>query len=289
MDTNSDSQKIEITDSDFFFLRNYIYEDCGLFINADKKNILLSFVPERMLELKLITVEEYLNCITQNNQALNEKKYLKDILIKDEAVFFSNHYQLDAIAEIIIPDILIKEACSDQKIIRILNISKLGGEEAYTIAIVLRNSFHKQYKEKVFEITACAVGDTVSDSLVEESYDEKSLAGMNMGQVKKYFLKTADERFKIKDEYRIAIDFKTINLMNPDNFNIFDNFDLIICRNILIFFEKNYRQQLVEKFHFLLKHDGLLLLGEAESLYGIEKHFKTIVFPGTLAYEKKQL
>ena len=109
---------------------------------------------------------------------------------------------------------------------------------------------------------------------------------MDTEQVEKYFLKTADERFKIKGVYRIAINFKSIDLMNTDNFNIFDNFDLIICRNILIFLEKNYRRQLVEKFHFLLKSDGFLLLGEAESLYGIEKHFKTIIFPGTLAYKK---
>ncbi len=110
---------------------------------------------------------------------------------------------------------------------------------------------------------------------------------MSAEAVKKYFLKTNDIEYRIKDEYTGIISLKNFDFLKSGNKESLNHYDLIFCRNIMFLYEKQHKNLVAKNLYSLLKPGGFLFLGEEESLHGIAPEFKLFLFPGSLAYKKE--
>ena len=277
----------EYKESLFFGLRNYLYEEHGIFINLDKKESVATKLQERMEQLNINAINEYLYLLDRDSGNKNERNKLLDILDFNEYYFNSNPDQIDAVINEIISDIFNNDLRQEDKKIKILIIEKNNLIQSYSIIFALNAAFHNKKPDWVFQIQACDLEENNMDKTPDISYDKKYLQNMDAEVVKKYFLKTNDIEYRIKDEYAGIISFKNFDLLSSCDKESLNLYDLIFCRNIMFLYEKQYKNLVAKNLYSLLKPGGFLFLGDEESLHGIEPGFKLFLFPGTLAYKKE--
>jgi chemotaxis protein methyltransferase CheR len=136
------------------------------------------------------------------------------------------------------------------------------------------------FGEKVrnkFQFFATDISTKVLNKAIKGVYYKDSCKNISLSLLKKYFQKgsgTFDGYYKVKEKYSKLIDFKRLNFM--ESFNFTNKFDLIFCRNVMIYFNKKTQEILVNKFWNSLKDDGYFFIGHSESLMSIQNEFKYI-------------
>jgi chemotaxis protein methyltransferase CheR len=287
MDAGINNDISEYKDSLFFGLRNYLYEEHGIFINLDKKGSVTAKLHERMMQLNIKAINEYLYLMDSDSGFKNEKSKLFEILDFNEYYFNSNPDQIDAAINEIIAEIFNDDLRTEDKKIRILVIERNSLIQSYSLFFALNAAFHSKKPDWVFQIQSCDIEENNRDGTSDISYDKKYLQNMSTEAVKKYFLKTNDIRYRIKDEYAGTISLKNFDFIKSGNQESLNQYDLIFCRNIMFLYEKQYKNLAAKTLYSLLKPGGFLFLGEEESLHGIAPEFKLFLFPGSLAYKKE--
>ena len=287
MDPGINNDISEYKDSLFFGLRNYLYEEHGIFINLDKKESVSSKLYERMAQLNIKAINEYLYLLDRDSGYKNERNKLFDILDFNEYYFNSNPDQLDGVINEIISEIFNNDLRQEDKKIRILVIEKDSLIQSYSVFFALDEAFHSKKPDWVFQIQACDPEKNGRDRTPDFSYDKKYLQNMRTDVIKKYFLKTNDIEYRIKDEYTDTVSFNNIDFLKSSNKDSSDLYDLIFCRNLMFLYEKQHKNLVAKNLYSLLKPGGFLFLGEEESLHGISPEFKLFLFPGSLAYKKE--
>jgi chemotaxis protein methyltransferase CheR len=270
----------------FFGFRNYLYEDHGIFINLDKKESVTVKLQERMKQLDIKTANDYLYLLGSDSGYENEKNSLFDILDLNEYYFHSAPDQTDAVINEILPDIFNNDSKLQDKIFRILIIGKNSLIQSYSVFFALNSIFKNKKPDCRIQIHAYDLDENITEKTSERTYDEEFLQKMDTEAVKKYFLKIND-KYKIKDNYSDTVSFLNLDFLSPLNTANLNLYDLIFCRNMMLFYEKKYKTLLAENLYSLLKPGGFLFLGEEESLHSITPEFKLFLFPGTLAYKKE--
>jgi chemotaxis protein methyltransferase CheR len=277
----------EYKESLFFGLRNYLYEEHGIFINLDKKESVAAKLQERMGQLNITAINEYLYLLDRDSGNKNEKNKLYYILDFNEYYFNSNPDQLDVVINEIISEIFNNDLRQEDKKIRILVIEKDSLIQSYSVFFALDAAFHSKKPDWVFQIQACDLEENNRDKTPDLSYDKKYLQNLSTEAVKKYFLKTNDIEYRIKDEFTGIISLKNFDSLKSGNKAPLDLYDLIFCRNLMFLYEKQHKNLVAKNLYSLLKPGGFLFLGEEESLHGIAPEFKLFLFPGSLAYKKE--
>jgi chemotaxis protein methyltransferase CheR len=172
--------------------------------------------------------------------------------------------------------------------VRIWCAAAATGQEPYSLAMLvddyLRANRARGASERDFRILATDVSAKVLASAAAAEYSEWEMGrGLTATQVERYFEKRG-ERWVLREPVRRLVEFRRLNLLQP--LAGLGTFDVIVCRNVLIYFDTDTRRRLCEQFHALLADDGWLLLGSAESLYGITPLFESQRFGHTLLYHK---
>jgi chemotaxis protein methyltransferase CheR len=287
MNVNIKNDISEYNEKLFFGFRNYLYEDHGIFINLDKKESVTAKLQERMKQLNINTANDYLYLLGSDSGYENEKNSLFDILDLNEYYFLSHPDQVDAVINEILPDIFNSDLRQEDKNIKILTIGKSSLIQSYSVFFALNTAFHNKKPDWVFQIQAYDLEENNTGNASDISYDKKYLQNMNIEIVKKYFLQTNNIGYKIKDDYSGIVSFLNFDFLSPCSKELLNLYDLIFCRNIMLFYDKQYKKPLTENLYSLLKPGGFLFLGEEESLHGVASEFKLFLFPGSLAYKKE--
>ncbi len=285
IDINNDIS--EYNDKLFFGFRNYLYEEHGIFINLDKKESVTAKLHERMEQLNLKAINDYLYLLSRDFEYESEKNSLFDILDFNEYYFKSSPDQTDAVISEILPDIFENYSRQKDKIISTLVVGKSSLIQSYSVFFALENAFRNKKPDWSFQIQACNLDVNAAEKPSDVSYNKKYLQNMDAADVKKYFLKSSETEYRIKDDYLNAVSFLNFDFLSPCRKESLNLYDLIFCKNIMLFYEKQYKTLLAENLYSLLKPGGFLFLGEEESLHGVTPDFKLFLFPGTLAYKKE--
>ncbi|MBT1704514.1 CheR family methyltransferase, partial [Chryseosolibacter indicus] len=151
------------------------------------------------------------------------------------------------------------------------------GEEPYTLIMVLEE-FRKRYPNLKYNLLASDVSLRVMQTAYNGIYTVDKIAGINNELKRNYFLrsKIQQELVRIKPQFRRNVTYKRINLIN-DSFGLHPHgFDVIFCRNVLIYFDKQRQESVIRKFAAHLRPGGLLFLGHSESIMGMDVPFKQI-------------
>lgn len=266
--------------------RKFIYDSCGIYFQDNKKYLLESRLQKRIAYLNLTGYEEYLDYIKYNSSGVAEKKFLYEVITINETYFFRSQPQLDALATSIIPSLIEKKAAFGKNKIKIWSAGSSSGEEAYSMAIMLSELFLNKNKSVEFEIIGTDLSQSMIDTARRGCYKEYSVRNLPQYYLKKHFKQRGSE-FELDPEIKEMVSFKILNLFDEAAVKAMMFFDVIICANVLIYFDQESKIKVVNQLYNSLNKDGFLFIGYSESLQNINKAFKLVSFPKTIGYKKE--
>jgi len=278
------SQELVFTDEVFDSLRNLIYSLCGIYYSDSKKYLLEGRITKRVRELKVGSFEEYFDLIKSKDRG--ELNSLFDTITINESYFFRAEHQFDALEKTIIPGIIGKNRENNNNKIRIWCGACSTGEEAYTIAILVKEKLEEKYPDIDFQILASDISNSALDKAREGKYKEYSIRKVEKSLLEKYFTLRGDE-YEIDDEIKKMVKFTNINLYDDEQIHQVTGCDIILCCNVLIYFDIPSKQKVVTQLFDALNKGGYLMIGYSESLHCISRAFKLIHLPKAIAYKKE--
>lgn len=212
----------------------------------------------RTLYLKkgLESYDEYFKAIKSNKNDLNE---FMDRITINVTEFFRNPSRWDIVEQKAFPDLLEKN-----KKIKCWSAACSTGEEPYTIAMIL----NKYLPLSDIKIYATDLDEGVLEKARVGLYNENSFKNCSQEIIDKYFIRETEGIYRIKDELKNCVEFKRQNLLH-DRFN--NDFDFISCRNVMIYFTEDAKDELYKKFNGALKKGGIFFVGSTEQIFHPEK------------------
>lgn len=277
--------KMELSDYTFNELRNFIYDQCGIYYTDNKKYLLEGRVAKRIASNKLSSFEDYLNFL-RSPMGRNELNELFDAITINETYFFRAPQQFEAFETHIVPEILSTRQNLFNPVFRIWSAASSTGEEAYTLAIIVAEKLKPIYPRVQFQILASDINKAVLEQARQGVYKEYSVRNVPQHLLKKYFTQQGGN-FILNDEIKQMVKFMNINLYDAQQMRTVTNCDVIFCCNVLIYFDMPSKQQVVTHLYNSLNKGGYLFIGYSESLHGISKAFKLVHFPKAMAYQKE--
>ncbi|HPQ51154.1 MAG: protein-glutamate O-methyltransferase CheR [Alphaproteobacteria bacterium] len=253
--------------SDFELFKSLLYERSGLVISPDKSYLLESRLTPIAKKWGLPSLES----MTMQLRALPDEKLIKDIveaMTTNETSFFRDTKPFQIFQDTILPVLLEKR--KTRKSIRIWCAASSSGQEPYSLAMILKEK-EAELRGWRFEIVATDISDEILDQAKRASYTQFEVQrGLPIQYLMKYFMQFGDS-WQLKDEIRNMVRFSNFNLL--DNMSRMGTFDIVFCRNVLIYFDEKNKGEILEKIAGQLENDGFLLLGGAETVLGITNKF----------------
>lgn len=211
------------------------------------------------------------------------KQALLDISTNNETSFFRDPKVFTAIEKELIP----KWMEAKKNSIRIWSAASSYGQEPFSIAMLLDEA-RQLYPFLKGEIVATDIAEKVIKRAQEGKYTQLEVQrGLSAKRLVKYFEKTQDNFWTLKPEIRKKVHFQRQNLLKP--FDGLGKFDLILCRNVLIYQKVEGKQKVIEKMVDRLNPGGYLILGAGESLLGVSDRFSMVNASGTIFYQIKTM
>ncbi len=281
----SRSQAGGLSDTLFYQIRDFIYQKSGIYFPDNKKYLLESRLKQRLNALKIGSYEEYFRKIN-NGLAREELNQLFDAITINETYFFRNEAQLNALRNLVIPELIPQALKSPQKSIRLWSAACSSGEEAYTLALIMKEEFLPRYPGLRAEVLGTDINTQVLKVAQEGIYREYAVRKVPPHYLRKYF-RQVGMRYEINPEIKQMVRFARVNLFDQLAMQRIRNVDVIFCANVLIYFDEKSKRKVVSYLYDSLKPNGYLFLGYSESLHGISHAFKPVHFEKTIVYKKE--
>lgn len=272
-------QTMAINEDDFAYIQWLISSHTGIRLADTKRDMVNSRLSKRIRVLNLNSVNDYCNYLRRNKDT--EILNLVNAITTNQTSFFREAHHFDYINNIIFPELLIRN--ETERRIKIWSAGCSTGEEAYTLGI-LANDFQVVNPGWSIQILATDIDTEVLEHAKKGVYYIDSIKNIPKVIVKRYFLRGKNnkkDQIMVKDVLKDVIQFRKLNLI--DEWPIRHKFDIIFCRNVLIYLGKEKRNQTLKKFFDLLSNSGHLFLGHSESLHNLTDSFKLV---GNSIYKK---
>ena len=275
------SHNIRLQEAEFRLLREIIHEHCGIFLPDNVTFLLERRLRPRLKALELEDFRSYYRYVKYTRDGYEELCEIVERITTNETYFFREEYQLKDFIEEIIPDIL-QEHERDLPV-NIWSAGCSSGEEPYTLAMLLNDSgFTNSFD---FNILANDISQQVLDKARDGIYREASFRETRPDVMTRYFRREG-ARFRINENIRRQVTFEQANLIDSSTLVGYQNFDVIFCRNVMIYFARESREQLLQEFLERLRPGGYLLLGHSESLVNLSTGFELIPLKRGIVYRK---
>ncbi len=286
MEPASAPSGILMTDEQFLQLRDFIYEKSGIYFADSKKSLLESRLTYRLKAYNFTDYEKYYYLLKYDPQAGKELRALYDTITTNETSFFRSPPQIEAFAEKALPDVMARRQRSGEKTLRIWSAGCSTGEEAYTLGIVLKEVLKDTLREWDIRICASDISEKALRSAKQATYNEYALRSVP-AEIRQRYFKAENSQFVVADEIRALVELQFLNFMDSSRMQLMKGFDIIFCRNVLIYFDDAARKKIVSHLYDNINPGGYLFIGHSESLHNITRAFKLVHFPGALGYKKE--
>ena len=267
-----------IDDNEFRLFKDFIYEKSGIYFSEINRAILENRLFEVMLKFQYKSVLDYYNKLLSDPE---EVRQFLDLITTNLTKFFRNMSQFEALEKIVIPEIAKRN--DSLRTIRIWSAGCSSGEEPYSIAAVVAYVLTLQ---EGWDIKIVASDISLKSLMIaKEGYYKKDRVDDIPPHLFSIAFEDHGDTIKIKDEIKKLVTFDYHNLKNEFGYK---DFDIIFCRNVIIYFDQEAQKQVIEKFYKLLKPYGYLFLGHSESLFGMNTKFKFSKIGNAIVYLKDE-
>jgi chemotaxis protein methyltransferase CheR len=264
----------ELSDSDFSKLSNFIYTNYGIKLPMAKKTMLQSRLQARLKANNIDSYREYCQFVLSGKCGEAEIISMVDLVSTNKTDFYREAAHFDFMKEVALPEYYDNYS---GKPLRVWSSASSSGEEAYTIAIVI-SKFMEGKRKFDFQIQGTDISTRILEKASLGIYPLERVDVIPLAQKKKYLLKGKDPEkpiVRIIPELRAKTKFERLNLMD-NSYNVPKDFDIIFCRNVLIYFDRETQEKVINKLCMHLKKGGYFFLGHSESVSGINVPLKQI-------------
>jgi len=263
------------SDAEFEQYRSLIYKESGIHFTSTNRSILESRIKERLREKELDSPKTYYTLISTDS---GELKSFLDSVTTNLTRFFRNQAHFDALQNYVIPELL-KIKINDEKVIKIWSAGCSTGEEPYTIAMLLLDILPPAWK---FDIIASDLSLKCLMTAKEGFYANNRVEGIPDSFLKKYFDKV-EGGYKVHKDVMNRIRFDYHNLNNESGHR---GFDLVFCRNVIIYFDEAAQKAVINRFWNSMSAKSFLFIGHSESLFGMDTKFEFVKTQWSTFYRK---
>jgi chemotaxis protein methyltransferase CheR len=275
------------TRADVERIRDVIYQVAGIFHADHRFGFLEDRCSKRLEQTGCRSLRDYYQLLTTSASRSNEMVELLNSITIGETCFFRNTPQLDAIRKAVIPELMAAKNHLPFKRLRIWSAGCSTGEEAYTLAIMLLEEAQLSLKNVTVEVLATDLNERSLEKAREGVYGEYAIRNIPQPLRSKYFTAVGSE-LRVRDEVRKLVQFSRLNLLDQARMTFMKNMDVILCCNVMIYFDLAARKRVVQHFHSNLLPSSYLFLGHSESLFGVSNDFALIHFPGATGYRRTE-
>lgn len=270
-----------ITPDDFDRFQEFFYRKTGIRFEDSKRY----FVDKRLVERMGVTASENFReyfSMLRFEASGTELQALINLMTVNETYFFREDYQFACLVNSILPEIIARKDTGAP--IRIWTVPSSSGEEAYTIAMCLLERWAGIQQWDV-EIVSSDIDTNILVQAKAGLYSPRSVQYVPEDYLRKYFKKTA-QGYQVIDELRAAVEFTRVNIQDATDVRAYRDFDVIFCRNLLIYFDDLSRKQAAETFYDALRPGGFILLGHSESMSRMSSLFKIRKMTDAIVYQR---
>ena len=274
MATLERDKSFSLTDTDFNFICQYVYDCAGIVLNHSKREMVYRRLTRIIRERKLPTFSAY--CKLLKTQPEEEQSYFINAITTNLTSFFREQHHFDYMTQYEIPRLVAANKNNGRRI-RIWSSASSTGEEPYSIAITLLEAMKEKLNTWNVKILATDIDSNVLATAKTGVYDQRRIEDVPLKYKKKYFQHGTNDnadKVKVDVELQKLITFKQLNLLH--DWPMKGPLDIIFCRNVIIYFDKETQQSLFERYYDLLAPGGLLMLGHSESLGQYNQYFDNV-------------
>ncbi len=274
--------RIQITAQGFALFRDFLQDACGILLGDNKEYLVSSRLNSIMLENGFTGLDQLVN---QMKRAARLKEQVVDAMTTNETLWFRDIHPYNILRDRLLPEIA---ASSGMQPLRIWSAACSSGQEPYSISMTIEEL--KRLKPGLIRAGEKIVATDISPTMLEHArkgeYDMLAIGrGLQKEHLTRYFSEMPAGGWKIKRELQTRIEFKSLNLLG--SYGIVGKFDIVFCRNVLIYFSSELKQQILRKIHAQLKPGGYLMLGASESLGHLNDIYEMVHCSPGIIYRAK--
>lgn len=275
--------RVVLSDAEFAIVASLLHDAAGLCFDNSRRDSLAFSVADRMTATQTLDVAAYL-AVLAGPGGVAERQALIDEVTIPETHFFRNPPQVRALRKYVLPELL-RQAAAGKKL-RIWSAGCSTGEEAYTVAILIRELLPASVNWDI-KVLATDVSTRALAAAVEARYAERSFVMTDALDLSRWFvLDTTTGSWVVRDEVGELVEFRHHNLVTEPPPAEPEQFDLILCRNVTIYFDRETTRRLMKRLHSRLRDGGYLFLGHAETLWQISDDFSLVPLGDAFVYRR---
>ena len=274
----------DLSEEEFRLLRDFVHERFGLYFEDSQRATLRARLAPRLALLGLLSFEDYYRHLRFAPERAEEQQRMVSHLTNNETYFFREQPQLNVFATHVLRSIKDRRSRTGERRIHVLSAGCSTGEEPLTLAMILFDSGQFFWGWDV-RVSGLDVDGAALEKARRGLYHQNSLRAVTQPLLERHFAADGGG-VRVRESVRRAVSFRAGNLLDASSYEGLAPFDVIFCRNVLIYFSDGSVQRAVRLFHEALAPGGYLFLGHAESLARVSSAFIPIRFQGAIVYQK---
>lgn len=264
--------------------RDFLHKASGILLGDNKQYLVSSRLRKIMADRNIASLSELVERM-QKNTTPGLREAVIDAMTTNETLWFRDVHPFRILDEKLLPEL---SGPHQNQPIRIWSAACSTGQEPYSIAMVVEE--HRRKKLGVFRSPVSIVATDISSrvlSVAKEGEYEMLAIGRGLSEERKrnFFTSTAEGTWVVKPELRRMVEFRPLNLL--DSYAMLGKFDIIFCRNVLIYFSAELKKDILTRMHAALKPGGYLILGASESLNGLPDKYEMVQCNPGIIYRAK--
>jgi chemotaxis protein methyltransferase CheR len=272
-----------ITEEEFRRLADFLYRRTGMVFTETKRYFVERRISDRIIATSSQSFSNYFAVL--RSEIRGEVEHLINAFTVNETYFYREDHQLACLSDDLLKERAVTKRPGDT--IRIWSVPCSTGEEPYSIAIWLLENW-KDVDAYDIEIVGSDIDTRVLESAAEGVFGKRALMRLSPALIGRYFHELDDERWQILDDLRQSVRFSRVNLIETKETRPQGRFDVIFCRNVLIYFDDESRRIAAENLYDNLLPGGFICLGHTESMSRISPLFEVCRYSGAIVYKRPQ-
>lgn len=272
----------QLDEKSYHEFRTFLEQQCGIVLGESKQYLVKSRLAPLMAKFGIASLGEL---VTKTLSPVERqlRAAVIDAMTTNETLWFRDDYPFKLLKSKLLPDFANRKTP-----VKIWSAASSSGQEPYSIAMSVLE--YQQANPGAFPRGVQVVGTDISTTMLEHCkyghYDSLALARGLSAERKRQFFESGDNgMLKVKQHVKSMVSFRPLNLLN--SYSLMGRFDIVFCRNVLIYFSPEIKSQIIGQIHGVLNNDGYLFLGASESLSGLNQNFNMIRCNPGIVYQKR--
>ncbi|WP_114417409.1 CheR family methyltransferase [Marinospirillum perlucidum] len=273
-----------LSPQEFEAFRNFLQEACGILLGDNKQYLVTSRLNKIMAQQNLASLTDLMRAM-QRNPRSGLKEAVVDAMTTNETLWFRDVHPFNILEQKVLPELAANQS---REPLKIWSAAASTGQEPYSISMVLEE--FKKKNPSAFRMGEKILGTDISASALSKArsgtYEMLAIGrGLSQERLTKHFTQTGEGRWKVNPNIQRRVEFRMMNLLH--SYTMLGRFDVVFCRNVLIYFSADLKKDILKRIHATLKPGGYLFLGASEALSNMPDKYEMVQCRPGIIYRAK--